>query len=241
MSTSPSTSSISEAVLVVSDSGQGIAPDLLPHMFDRFRQGDGSSTRAHGGLGLGLAIAKHIVEAHGGTISARSDGAGRGSSFTVRVPAMAATTVTASYRASREAFEGAGGGSLRGIRALVVDDEADARELLYCALQEAGADVVLAADGTEALALLSAQPASVLLTDVQMPGMDGFELLSAIRERLPSASPPAIAITARAGVDDVTRASEAGFAVIYQPVDLNLLVSTILRVADDESMGGHSV
>ena len=96
-----------EAVLVVSDTGQGIAPDLLPHMFDRFRQGDGSSTRAHGGLGLGLAIAKHIVEAHGGTISARSDGAGRGATFTVRLPAMDATTVTTSYRASREAFEGA--------------------------------------------------------------------------------------------------------------------------------------
>jgi two-component system CheB/CheR fusion protein len=154
---------------------------------------------------------------------------------------MHATTVTTSYRASREAFEGAGGGSLRGIRALVVDDEADARELLYCALQEAGADVVLAADGTEALALLSAQPTNVVLTDVQMPGMDGFELLSAIRERLRSSSPPAIAITARAGVDDVTRASQAGFAAhLSKPVDLNLLVSTIRRIAAEQSTDGRS-
>ena len=225
-----------EAVLVVSDTGQGIAPNLLPHMFDRFRQGDGSSTRSQGGLGLGLAIAKHIVEAHGGTISARSDGTGRGATFTVQLPAMDATTVTTSYRALREAFEGARLGSLRGLRALVVDDEADARELLSCALQEAGADVVVAADGTEALALLSAEPTHVLLTDMQMPGMDGFELLAAVRTRLRSGSPPAIAITARAGVDDVTRAHDAGFAAhLTKPVDLNLLVATIRRIADESS------
>lgn len=219
------------AVLSVADTGQGIHPELLPHIFDRFRQGDGSSTRLHGGLGLGLAIARYIVQAHGGRIMAESPGEGHGAIFTVTLPVMDASTVPKAFRAGRSAYEGAGGGRLRGRLVLVVDDEPDARELMSWALQEAGADVVVAADGVEALGLLSADRPDVVLTDVHMPRMDGFHLLGAMRERLVGTAPPAIAISARAASDDARRATDAGFAAhLTKPVDLNLLLDTIDRV-----------
>lgn len=219
------------AILSVRDTGQGIHPDLLPHIFDRFRQGDGSSTRLHGGLGLGLAIARHIVQAHGGHITAESPGEGLGATFTVTLPVMDTSTMPKAFRAGRSAYEGAGGGRLRGRLVLVVDDEPDARELMSWALQEAGADVVVAADGVEALGLLSADRPDVVLTDVHMPRMDGFTLLGAMRQRLVGAAPPAIAISARAASDDARRATDAGFAAhLTKPVDLNLLLDTIDRV-----------
>jgi CheY-like chemotaxis protein/anti-sigma regulatory factor (Ser/Thr protein kinase) len=221
-----------QAVLVVQDTGQGIAPELLPHIFDRFRQGDGSSTRAHGGLGLGLAIVRHIVRAHEGAIEAHSDGVNRGATFTVTLPLMDAAAAATSLASPRAAFDGGANAKLNGLLALIVDDEPDSRELLSCALQEAGADVVVAADGLEALGLLMAHQPNVLLTDVQMPQMDGFALLAAVRERLQAGAPPAIAITARASNDDALRAAEAGFAAhLTKPVDLNLLMDTIRRVS----------
>lgn len=220
------------AVLTVRDTGQGIARELLPHIFDRFRQGDGSSTRAHGGLGLGLAIARHIVEAHGGVIVADSPGEGKGAAFTVTIPLMDSSIVPRAFRSARSAFESAGGGRLRGRLVLIVDDEADARELMSWALQEAGADVVVASDGIEALGLLNADRPDVVLTDVHMPRMDGFSLLDAMRERLVGMFPPTIAISARASADDAERAKRAGFvAHLTKPIDLNVLVETIDRVA----------
>lgn len=220
-----------DAVLVVEDTGQGIDPTVLPHIFDRFRQGDASSTRVHGGLGLGLAIARHIVEAHGGSIAAASPGAGKGATFTVTLPLAGAGAVARSVRPGRLAYVG-GGSRLHGKRVLVVDDEADARELMSWALQEAGADVVVAADGIEALGLLSAERPDIVLTDVQMPGMDGFRLLDAMRTRLTDGPPPAIAISARANLEEARRAAEAGFAAhLTKPLDLNLLLDTIDRVA----------
>lgn len=219
------------AVLSVTDTGQGIAAELLPHIFDRFRQGDGSSTRAHGGLGLGLAIARYIVLAHGGHISADSAGEGHGATFTVTLPVMDTSAMPKAFRAGRSAYEGGGGGRLRGRLVLVVDDEPDARELMSWALQEAGADVVVAADGVEALGLLSADRPDIVLTDVHMPRMDGFGLIGAMRERLIGSIPPAIAISARAASDDARRVTDAGFAAhLTKPVDLNLLLDTIDRV-----------
>ena len=214
--------------LLVRDTGQGIALDLLPHMFDRFRQGDGSSTRAHGGLGLGLAIVKHIVGAHDGTIAARSDGVDRGATFDVYLPAADVSTNLTVGGLSDVA---PGDGRLTGIVALVVDDEADSRELLDFALKQAGADVLVAATSQQALELLATHRPSVILTDVQMPDMDGFELISAIRDRFRDQAPPAIAITARAHTDDTRRAARAGFAAhITKPVNLDRLTQTIRAV-----------
>lgn len=216
--------------LLVRDTGQGIAPDLLPYMFDRFRQGDGSSTRAHGGLGLGLAIAKHIVEAHDGIIAARSDGVDRGATFEVYLPA-ADVSMDSTRTAGGMSDVAPGDGRLTGILALVVDDEADSRELLDFALKQAGADVLVAATSHQALDLLATHRPSVILTDVQMPDMDGFELIRAIRERFRDQAPPAIAITARAHTDDTLRAARAGFAAhITKPVNLDRLTQTIRAV-----------
>jgi PAS domain S-box-containing protein len=216
--------------LLVRDTGQGIAPDLLPYMFDRFRQGDGSSTRAHGGLGLGLAIAKHIVEAHDGIIVARSDGVDCGASFEVYLPAADVSTDSTNMSGGMSDVA-AGDGRLTGILALVVDDETDSRELLDFALKQAGADVLVAATSQQALDLLATHRPSVILTDVQMPDMDGFELIRAIRERFRDQAPPAIAITARAHTDDTLRAARAGFAAhITKPVNLDRLTQTIRAV-----------
>ncbi len=215
--------------LVVRDTGQGIAPDLLPHMFDRFRQGDGSSTRAHGGLGLGLAIVKHIVEAHSGTIEAKSEGVSRGSTFEVYLPAAQAGDPR---QVPGHLADAGDDGRLNGVMALVVDDEADSRELLDFALKQAGADVLLAATSRQALTLLETHRVTVILTDVQMPDMDGFELIEEVRRRLRDLTPPAIAITARAHTDDGVRAANAGFSAhITKPVNLDRLMQTIRGVA----------
>jgi PAS domain S-box-containing protein len=214
--------------LTVSDSGEGIAGDLLPHIFDRFRQGDGSSTRAHGGLGLGLAIAKYIVEAHDGTIEAISGGPGQGSTFVVEVPAGEPMPVAVEASAIRSGFATAADRRFAGVVALVVDDEADSRELLSYALQEAGIEVVEAPSGRTAIEVALARRPTVILTDLQMADMDGFELLEAVRARYGAGAPPAVAISARASSDDAARASEAGFvAHLAKPVDLNRLLATI--------------
>ncbi len=216
--------------LLVRDTGQGIAQELLPNMFDRFRQGDASSTRAHSGLGLGLAIVKHIVEAHDGTIAARSEGVGRGATFEVFLPVAGARRGEAGDVPSGLS-EASDDGRLAGVLALVVDDEADSRELLDFVLKEAGADVLVAATSRQALALIEAYHPTLILTDVQMPDMDGFELMDEVRKRCRELTPPAIAITARAHTDDGVRVAKAGFAAhITKPVNLDRLMQTIRAV-----------
>ncbi|HEV2763774.1 MAG TPA: hybrid sensor histidine kinase/response regulator, partial [Pyrinomonadaceae bacterium] len=189
----------------VSDTGQGIAPEFLPYVFDRFRQADGSTTREHGGLGLGLAIVRHLVEQHGGRVSAESAGERRGSTFTISLP-------VAPVKAPPEAAENAGqppanqtpegeATPLEGVRVLVVDDQPDARELLALMLGRAGAEVSTAASAVEALELFGREGADALVSDVGMPVEDGYTLVGRIRS-LPTGLIPAIALTAYATEED---------------------------------------
>lgn len=195
--------------LSVTDSGQGIAKDFLPFVFDRFRQAEGSTTRRHGGLGLGLALVRHLVEAHGGTVSADSEGEGRGARFAVLLPVQAVFQEQAdSARPPLVAPVEAPGadqlGGLSGVSVLVVDDEADARELVATVLRASGAQVTLASSAAEALTSLSKQLPMVLVSDIGMPQVDGYQLIRRVRTSLGAkgAEMPAICsdcVLARAG------------------------------------------
>jgi signal transduction histidine kinase/ActR/RegA family two-component response regulator len=215
--------------LVVRDTGQGIPTGLLTDIFERFRQADGSTTRRHGGLGLGLSIAKQIVEMHGGSVVAHSDGVGHGATFTVTLPVMGVGT--ASDLAPGDEFEAE---PLKGLCVLVVDDEADARELLRRLLAERGCIVLTAQSADEALATLAAAPCDVLLTDIGMPGTDGYELLR--RVRAVNAAQKAVAVTAFARPEDRTRSLAAGFdGHLPKPVNPVRLLQIISEVAATRS------
>ena len=217
--------------LVVTDTGRGIAPQLLPHVFDRFRQADASTTRRHGGLGLGLSIVKSLVEMHGGTVSAHSDGEGQGSVLTVRIPVMAGAVrvreealLSAPLPARSDAHE------LAGLRILVVDDDADARSLARRVLEDRGAGVRTAASAAEALSALEGRELpDVLVSDIGMPDQDGYDLIRQLRCLPGRASHiPAVALTALARAEDRSRALQAGYQRhISKPVDPTALVSLI--------------
>lgn len=215
-------------VLCVQDNGRGISPEFLPHVFDRLRQEDSSSTRKAGGLGLGLAIARAIVELHGGRISAHSEGTDQGARFEVRLPVAPAP-------ASRPAspalpVPGQTAPSLQGLRLLLVDDEEDARDVGLAALRELGADVTAAASAREAQALLSTQRFDVLVSDIGMPEMDGLTLIRRLREQPATAALPAVALTAFAMLPDRQAGLAAGFQrYVAKPIDMRLLASAILE------------
>ncbi|WEF35062.1 hybrid sensor histidine kinase/response regulator [Pseudoduganella chitinolytica] len=231
-----------QAEIGVSDTGIGIGAEFLGHVFDRFRQADASTTRRHGGLGLGLSIVKHLVEQHGGTVTAASAGEGQGAAFTVSLPLAGdlplgerpqrpAGLAAPGARAGRRDNEPA---DLRGLRVLVVDDEPDGRDLIKRVLADRNAEVTTAATAGEALALLPRVRAQLLLSDIGMPDMDGFELLERVRALGPAAGGdlPAIALTAFAQSEDRLRALEAGFLDhISKPVEPAELIAAVALVA----------
>ena len=208
----------SQAVLTVSDSGQGISPEFLPRVFDRFSQADPTSTRSQSGLGLGLGIVKHLVELHGGTVEASSKGPGTGSTFSVRLPVTVAQPegpvprrhipeAPALLAPTREHL-----GSLSGISILVLEDNEDARILLSAILQRCGATVAAAESVPEAMKLLDANLPDIIVSDIQMPGEDGYSFIRKLRLLPPPASRiPAIALTGHTGSADRVRSLEAGF------------------------------
>lgn len=212
------------AEIVIHDSGSGIAPELLPRIFDRFQQGDSSTTRTHGGLGLGLAIVKHLVEQHGGHIAASSAGPGHGSTFTVTLPLL--TGETTSVDSSRSAP--ANSSLLSGVRVLVVDDEADARMTLGAILEQFGAEPTVVGSAADAFDQISRDCPDVLLSDVAMPGEDGYTLIRRIRATVDASGLPAAALSAYVGGDSQAHALDAGFqAYLAKPVDPTLLATTL--------------
>jgi PAS domain S-box-containing protein len=223
----------SQAQLQVIDAGKGISPDFLPHVFERFRQADSSTTRKFGGLGLGLAIVRQLVELHGGTITAESQGEGKGATFTVLLPLLdpieerfsetndaAPSDVTADY-------------PLSGYQILVVDDESDSREIVAFVLEQAGAIVTLAASAIQALELLSRDRYDALVSDIGMPEMNGYSLIQQVRARTPDQGGkiPALALTAYAGEINAQQAIQAGFGQhLAKPIDPDALVALMVNL-----------
>jgi len=200
--------------VVITDTGIGISPDFLPFVFDRFRQADQSTTREHGGLGLGLAIAKHLVELHGGSIQANSEGPGMGTVVSIRLPVAAGLKSANDPESPQVAatFE------LQNRTLLIVDDQADSREMIAALLEQRGATILQCESAAAALDLLSTEHLDLLIADIAMPGIDGYELMR--RARSAGCHVPAIAVTAFARSDDRRRALESGYAgYLAKPVD----------------------
>lgn len=228
-----------ESVLVsVSDTGAGIPHEFLPHVFERFRQADSSTTRAHGGLGLGLAIVRHIVEAHGGSVAADSAGPGLGSSFTVSLPLWqnrpVAKVVEAPRPAPRMATPSPSPASLRGLRIVVVDDDPDTLDLVRQLLEDAGAAVRAVGSAAEALEALRRAPPDALLSDIGMPGEDGYELIRKVRALPPEegGQVPAAALTAFAHFEHRQQALSSGYQLyLAKPIDPAELTAAVARLA----------
>jgi CheY-like chemotaxis protein len=225
-----------EFEVAVSDSGQGMSPEFLAHAFDRFRQADSSTTRSHGGLGIGLAIARHLTELHGGSIAAESAGPGQGSRFRVLLPSVA-LGIERVVRREPEALASPVGrehGSLAGIKVLLVEDQWDSRDLMAEILRSAGCEVVATGSVPEAMdALLSAHP-DIVVSDIGMPGEDGYALLRRIRQGADDfRAIPALAVSAYAREEDRIRSLSAGFhmhlAKPFEPEDLTAAVSRLVH------------
>jgi signal transduction histidine kinase/ActR/RegA family two-component response regulator len=233
------TSEHDELRLTVTDTGIGFNPDVAAHLFERFRQGDASTTRQHGGLGLGLGIVRHVVELHGGTVTAASAGVNLGSTFEVCIPIRPwATPLAAPLRAEPPAP------SLRGVQVLMVDDDKETREFVRSTLEQYGAIVVTASTAEEAKARFRRQPPDVFVSDLVMPDEDGLQLIRDIRqlERVTGRVTPAAALTALVRSDDRRRALSAGYQMhMAKPIDPSELVSAVERLAQPpESYGRHN-
>ena len=219
-----------EAELTVRDTGQGIAPDFLPYVFERFRQASGGSTRKYGGLGLGLAIVRYLVEAHGGEISAQSEGEGKGAVFTVRLPLLVnqgreRRPAIAPSPLSLEASP-----SLSGVRILVVDDEIDAREIVSAVLSECGALVTVVPSSARGLQALAEDRFDVVLSDIEMPEEDGYSFIQKVRER--GHVVPAAALTAYASAEDRSQALRSGYQLhLAKPVEPAQLITVVASLA----------
>ena len=227
--------SAGHADIEVSDTGQGIRPEFLPHVFDRFRQADASTTRRHGGLGLGLSIVKSLVEMHGGTVEAQSPGEGQGTTLTAHLPLSLAQPHSAAllFRGDRTLLSD--GLTLNGLKILVVDDEPDARALARRVLEEHGADVVTVASTLEALAIIDGEgPPSLVISDIGMPDQDGYDLIRQIRAMPGNVGRiPAVALTALARAEDRHRALSAGYQIhVSKPVDPAELIAVVANMAE---------
>lgn len=226
-----------EVELSVADSGKGITPSFLPHVFDRFRQEDSSATRRFSGLGLGLALVRHLVMAHGGEVTADSAGEGKGSTFRIRLPLERGRSARrhdddGSDPPPISASTDVAIGKLVNMKLLVVEDDEDARELLATVLSDEGAQVVTARTADEALAQLDIACPDVLLSDIGLPGADGIELIRRVRERLPPETLPAIAFTAYTQAEDRQLVERAGFqAHLTKPAAPDDIVRVISEVA----------
>ena len=221
------------ARIVVSDTGHGISPDFLPHVFERFRQADHSSSRRHGGLGVGLALVHDLIELHGGSVRAQSEGEGKGATFTIDLPTLSSRDVD-------DRVEGDGQqvfASLADVRVLLIDDEIDARDLSQAVLEQCGARVQAVSSGTEALAVLAEAPPSllphVIVSDLGMPTEDGYHLIRRIRALDAELGRiPAVAVTGYATSEDVERALDAGFQLhISKPMDPAAFVAAVAELA----------
>ena len=229
--------SMSWVELEVRDTGQGIAPEFLPQVFNRFWQADGSTTRRHGGLGIGLAIVQHLVQAHEGTISVSSDGIGRGASFRVRLPVLREASEGDECDINGQSMDKSTSVSatlLSGLRVLGIDDQADARYLIRVALAACGASVRLASNAHEALEMVKGWKPDVIVSDVGMPEMDGYEFLRCVRalDEKDGGRTPSIALTGYARDEERAHARGAGFeSFLSKPVDPNLLARAVADLA----------
>jgi CheY-like chemotaxis protein len=244
----------SHVEICVCDNGQGIRPEFLPFLFQRFRQADASTTRRHGGLGLGLSIVKHLVELHGGSVRAHSPGEGQGATFCVELPVMATynrpgadarTEPDSRPRAGTRAHPDSAPHdatpgppldhpSLQGITVLAVDDEPDARDLIRRVLEECGARVLLASSSSEALDAVTSHRPDMILSDIGMPGEDGYAFIRKVRSLGPEQGgrTPAAALTAFARAEDRTRALRAGYQThIAKPVESTELTAVVASLA----------
>lgn len=213
------------AEIQVKDNGKGISREFLPHVFEYFRQENGSTTRQFGGLGLGLAIVHHLVELHGGSVIAESEGEGLGATFTVRLPLMVNNSVT-----NHEQKQLAGWADLSGLEILIVDDETDIRELIAFILEQSGAKVTVTSSATAALSSLAESIPDLLLSDIGMPDVDGYMLMRRVQDLLSAKGRtiPAIALTAYAGEYHQHKALEVGFSQhLAKPVEPEELVRAI--------------
>jgi signal transduction histidine kinase/CheY-like chemotaxis protein len=221
----------------VTDTGQGISREFLPYVFDRFRQADSTTTRQHGGLGLGLAIARHLVEIHGGSIRAQSEGEGLGASFTIKLPLLDSSVRVSDSELRSDELPPLSAQVLSGLNVLLVDDDTDTLELMATALSRRQANVTAVSSAGDAIQAIRDKRPDVLISDIAMPEEDGYGLIERIRalEDVESQTIPAVAITAYAKEEDRRRALSAGFHIyLAKPIELSELISVVAKAARRE-------
>jgi CheY-like chemotaxis protein len=229
------------AVVEVADTGRGIAPELLPYIFDRFRQGDSETAQRQSGLGLGLSIARHLVELHGGTVTAASAGEGQGATFTISLPLHQAAVTTVTTKRDTQA-RAVSLPRLAGVRVLLVEDEVDNRKVLATALRHSGAQVECAGTAGDAFAVIPSWRPDVIICDIALPDLDGCSFLIQLRERDRSAGKrvPALALTVMGRPNEQARITAAGFDVFRQkPIDPVDLAHEVARLAHGRADTSH--